>query len=163
MINTGNMTYTDNITVIDSLEEGLVFINTTGMTGADIVERQKADGQNITWVITNIPAKGNATITVKVQANAIGLINNTQTIRTPKGTTMIVDIPVIVNPIVDVSVTKTVDKEECKVNETATWTITVRNAANGTNATNVTLKDILPKEFIYVSSQATRGAYNSST
>ena len=163
VINNGTMTYTDNITVIDTLGEGLVFINTTGITGADVVQNQTIIGQNITWVITNIPAKGNATITVKVQANAIGLINNTQTIRTPKGTTMIVDIPVIVNPIVDVSVTKTVDKEECKVNETATWTITVRNAANGTNATNVTLKDILPKEFIYVSSQATRGAYNNTT
>ena len=57
--------------------------------------------------------------------------------------------------IVDVSVEKSADGEYYFVNDTVVWTITVSNAYNGTNATNVTLRDILPKEVEFVSSNGT--------
>ena len=162
VINYGDETYTDNITVIDTLEDGLEFIETVNITGADIVIGETKNGQTITWVITNISTT-NAVITVRVKANAIGDLENNLTIKTPKGTNMTVNRTITVEPIVDVSVEKTVDKEEYKVNETVTWNITVSNAGNGTNATNVLLKDILPKEVEYVSYTATKGTYDNET
>ena len=58
---------------------------------------------------------------------------------------------------------KTVEKDEYKVNENVVWNITVFNAGNGTNATNVTLKDILPVEVEFVSYTATNGTYDNGT
>ena len=46
-------------------------------------------------------------------------------------------------------------------NETVVWNITVYNANNGTNATNVTLKDILPVEVEFVSYDASKGLYDN--
>ena len=163
VINYGDSIYRDNVTVIDSLEEGLVFIETIKITGADIVKNETVNGQTITWVLTNITANGNATITIKVKANAIYEKINNLTIKTPGGTEQTVNTTINITPIVDVSVTKASDKKEYKVNETAIWTITVTNAYNGTNASNVNLSDILPKEFEFVSYNATKGKYNSTT
>ena len=56
---------------------------------------------------------------------------------------------------------RNVEKEEYKVNETVVWNITVYNANNGTNATNVTLKDILPVEVEFVSYDASKGLYDN--
>ena len=64
-------------------------------------------------------------------------------------------------PHVDVSVTKTSDKDVYFVGEKAVFTITVNSV--GTNATNVYVEDILPPSLIYVSSSATQGSYDSST
>ena len=46
------------------------------------------------------------------------------------------------------------------MNDTVVWTITVSNANNGTNATNVILRDILPSEVEFVSSN---GTYDNET
>ena len=64
-------------------------------------------------------------------------------------------------PYVDVSVTKTSNKEFYIVGEDAIFTITVSNV--GSNATNVTVRDILPDSLTFVSASATQGTYNSST
>ena len=74
---------------------------------------------------------------------------------------MTVNRTITVEPIVDVSVIKTVEKDEYKINETVVWNITVFNANNGTNATNVTLKDILPVEVEFVSYEASKGIYDN--
>ena len=57
---------------------------------------------------------------------------------------MNVTVPLTVVPIVDVSVVKTVDNSSHFVDDIVVWTITVSNAANGTNATNVVLNDTFP-------------------
>ena len=100
---------------------------------------------------------------LRVRADAVGDLENNFTIKTPKGTNMTVNRTITVEPIVDVSVIKTVEKDEYKVNETVVWNITVFNAGNGTNATNVTLKDILPVEVEFVSYTATNGTYDNGT
>ncbi len=64
-------------------------------------------------------------------------------------------------PHVDVSVTKTSDKDVYIRGENAKFTITVTGV--GTNATNVTVRDILPASLKYVRSTATKGGYNSTT
>lgn len=64
-------------------------------------------------------------------------------------------------PHVDISVTKTSNKDIYFVGEKAIFTIIVSGI--GTNATNVVVDDILPQSFRYVSSSATQGGYDSKT
>ena len=62
-------------------------------------------------------------------------------------------------PHVDVSVTKTSNKDVYFVGENAIFTITVTGV--GTNATNVKVRDILPSSLEFVSASATQGTYDS--
>ncbi|WP_295115891.1 CARDB domain-containing protein [uncultured Methanobrevibacter sp.] len=62
-------------------------------------------------------------------------------------------------PNVDVSVTKTSDKDVYIIGENATFTIRVSGV--GTNATDVRVKDILPDSLKFVSYTATKGTYDS--
>lgn len=62
-------------------------------------------------------------------------------------------------PIVDLSVTMTCDKEVYLLGDICFCTITVHNAANGTNATNVKLGDFF-KGFSYVASLTYNGTYH---
>ena len=64
-------------------------------------------------------------------------------------------------PHVDVSVTKTSNKDVYIKGENAVFTITVSGV--GTNATNVTVRDILPQSFKYVDSSASKNNYNPIT
>ena len=64
-------------------------------------------------------------------------------------------------PYVDVSVSKTSNKDVYIVGEEAIFTIVVKNV--GSTATNVTVSDILPNSLIFVSASATQGTYDSST
>ena len=84
VINNGDDVYTDNLTLIDSMQDGLTFIETVSITGADLISSDiSADGQVLTWVITNI-STSNAVITVRVRADAVGDLENNFTIKTPK-------------------------------------------------------------------------------
>ena len=76
---------------------------------------------------------------------------------------MTVNRTITVEPIVDVATNKTSDREEYFVDDIAIWTINVSNAANGTNATNVVLKDVFPSEFVFIDYTATKGTYDSKT
>lgn len=64
---------------------------------------------------------------------------------------------------VDLEVAKSVDQSDVSVGDTVTWTIVVANdAANAnTNATGVTISDMLPTGVTFVSATATNGAFNS--
>ena len=114
----------------------------------------------MTWNVTNIAANTNATITIRARCDAVGTQVNNWTIYAPDGLNRTVNATIEVQPIVDVSVEKTSDKVNYFVNDTVIWTITVSNANNGTNATNVTLRDILPSEVEFVSSN---GTYDNET
>ena len=82
----------------------------------------------------------------------------------PKGNETMVDCTINPVPIVDLSVDITSDKDEYFVGDTAVWTIIVSNAGNGTNATNVSLKDLLPEEFEFVNCTLPEGTtYNETT
>lgn len=64
---------------------------------------------------------------------------------------------------VDLEVAKSVDQSDVSVGDTVTWTIVVANdAANAnTNATGVTISDMLPTGVTFVSATATNGSFNS--
>ena len=66
-------------------------------------------------------------------------------------------------PYVDVNITKTVNTNITVIGDNITFTIVVSNAANGTNATNLTIKDIISNTFGYVSHNVTVGSFNKTT
>ena len=159
--NTGNETYQEILTVVDSLPEGLEYNNTVRIIGATQVGETLEEGQKITWQITEIPAYTNATIVVRVKVNAMGNLTNNMTLIAPKGANRTVNETITPQAFTDISVNKTANKEEYFLNETVIWTITVHNAGNGTNATNVTLRDILPSEVEFI--RADNRSYNSTS
>ncbi len=63
---------------------------------------------------------------------------------------------------VDLSVTKTVNNATPALNGNVTFTITVSNATGYSQATGVSLTDILPAGLSFVSASATEGSYNSA-
>ena len=162
VVNVGSGNYMDNLTVIDSLPVGLEFLETVNVVGAKVVS-ETPNGQVITWVLTNI-TKGSATITVRVNVNALGDLTNNLTVVGPKGTSVTVDETVYPKQLVDVSVNITSDKDEYFVGDVAIWTVTISNAANGTNATNVSLKDLFPNEFEFINCTLPEGTiYDKDT
>ena len=86
IVNNGTNKYTSILNVTDSLPVGLEFDDIIKVTGADFVVITGAvhkvvdgkdvyylvDGQKVTWRITNITAKSNATITIRVKVVGIG-------------------------------------------------------------------------------------------
>ena len=79
----GNNKYTSEFDVIDSLPKGLEFIRTINIDGTDLI-RETVDGQVVTWALTNISAKSNATIVILVKVNAIGNLTNNLTVKGPR-------------------------------------------------------------------------------
>ena len=163
IINDGDIDYKNNLTVVDSLPEGLVFIETIGIVNGNFVGDEVIGTNNVTWVVTNISAKTNATIIVKVRVEALGDLTNNLTIIGPNGTNKTVNETVTPVPIVDLSTDKTSDRDEYFVDDIAVWTITVHNADNGTNATNVALEDHIPTQFVFINYTATNGTYDHNT
>ncbi|WP_171776176.1 DUF11 domain-containing protein [Methanobrevibacter ruminantium] len=159
VINTGDVMFNETVTLVDRLPEGVDFIKVLNEDGLKVISFDHST-KNLTWVVTNISANTKATITILANCTLVGLQENTWTIYGPEGMNRTVNATIVVGPKVDVSVEKTSDKINYFEGETVIWTITVHNANNGTNATNVTLKDILPEEVLYVSSN---GTYNNNT
>ena len=114
--NTGDIDYTNNITVIDSLPDGLVYVETMKIEGATLV-KEVVDGQIIKWIITNIKAESSAVITVKVLANATGELTNNGTIVPPYGNNKTVNCTIVPIPFADLEVIKLSDnvKENTKL------------------------------------------------
>ncbi|WP_296790525.1 isopeptide-forming domain-containing fimbrial protein [uncultured Methanobrevibacter sp.] len=156
--NLGNNTYTSEFDVIDSLPVGLQFIETIKIDGADLID-ETVDGQVVTWRLTNISGKSNATIVIRVKVNVLGSLTNNLTVVGPRGATGMVNCTINPVPIVDVSVNITSDKDEYFVDDVAVWTITVTNAANGTNASNIRLSELLPEEFEYIDCTVVNGTF----
>ncbi|WP_458402816.1 right-handed parallel beta-helix repeat-containing protein, partial [Methanobrevibacter sp.] len=161
--NLGNYTYTSEFDAIDSLPDGLEFVRTLSITGADLI-KETHEGQVVTWALTNIPAKSNATIVILVKVNAIGNLTNNLTVVGPRNSSDMVNCTIDPIPIVDISVEITSDKDEYFVDDVAVWTITVSNAGNGTNASDIKLSELIPEEFEYMYCDAPNGtAYDNGT
>ena len=85
--NIGYESYTENLTVIDSLPSGVEYIETIGIINADVLSNATLSNNNktITWVITNIPKGATAIITVLARATEVGTQVNNETIIYPDG------------------------------------------------------------------------------
>jgi uncharacterized repeat protein (TIGR01451 family) len=111
--NIGHDVYVKNITVVDALPEGIDYIRTVSVTGADVIINATLSNNNrtVTWVISNINPNTTAVITVLVNAHTVGNVTNNETVILHNGTNWTVNTTDDIRPIVDVSVNKTVDKE----------------------------------------------------
>ena len=73
LVNDGSNVYESTLNVTDSLPEGLIFNGTYKVIGADEAKAYvNVNNQTLTWFITNIAAKSNATITLYVKVVGIG-------------------------------------------------------------------------------------------
>ena len=138
--NIGAYTYTQNITVIDTLPEGFFYIRTIGVYNATVVSNATVNGNNVTWVITNIDPNTTAIIEIVVWAHALYTQYNNETVILRNGTNMTVSVPVTVVPIVDVSVVKTFILVGYNATEGTTYDMstgiwTIGDMANGTSVT----------------------------
>ena len=64
---------------------------------------------------------------------------------------------------VDLNITKEVSSYYTIIGNNVTFTITVSNAGNGTNATNITVKDFLPTGLVYLNVDPSEGTFNKAT
>ena len=141
LVNDGTNKYASTLNVTDSLPEGLIFNGTYKVIAADeSATYVNVNNQTLTWFITNIAAKSNATITLYVKVIGIGdniirnaifiadLINddavkyignltNNVTVVGPNGTKNSTNLTVYPVPIVDISVNITSDKNEYFVDD----------------------------------------------
>ena len=158
--NIGNSKYTNNLTVIDSLPEGVSFIERVSIKGADLLE-EKVDGSKITWIVTNILGKSNATIVIKAKVQALGKLTNNLTIIGPDGTNSTVNCTIDPIPIADLEITKKVSQKTAYKNDKITWTITVTNKGPNT-AVDAIVTDKLPAGLVYYGDDS-NGAYDHRT
>ncbi|WP_407422671.1 right-handed parallel beta-helix repeat-containing protein, partial [Methanobrevibacter sp.] len=186
--NTGNFPYEKNLTVIDSLPDGLEYIGLVNLIGAKPLGF-KQEGNKLIWNITSINPGVPAIITIKVRVVGlgdlitnktfidnvtgrndiayIGNLTNNLTLIGPNGTERTVSRTVYPVPITDLSVDIVSDKDEYFVDDVATWTITVHNAGNGTNATYVNLTDLFDDDFhdnfVIIGWTTGNGTYDNAT
>ena len=142
--NTGNNDYTDVLTVIDSLPDGLEYVPTASITGGVILS-EDVNGQVITWTITNISAKSSAIIAVTVYVNTLEKSTNNLTLIGPNGTEQKVNCTIDPVPFADLEVIKLVSNATAHKGDLVNWTIIAIN--HGPNdAENVVVNDNIPDE-----------------
>jgi uncharacterized repeat protein (TIGR01451 family) len=148
------------VTVVDPLPAGLTFVSTTGGTFS-------AATDTITDSIGNLAVGATQTITVtaKVGPSVIGTITNTATISgnqpdpSPGNNTS--TYVTTVNPLVDVSITKSNSPNPVQPDGDLLYTLVVTNNGPST-AANVTVTDPMPSQVTFVTA-SNNGVYNSNT
>ncbi len=79
VVNTGNVTIRDEVTLIDTLSDGLEYVGRYVLVGGDLVSF-KQNGKVLTWVVTNITAAVPLVITVDVNVTKAGTWDNNLTV-----------------------------------------------------------------------------------
>ncbi|WP_307292336.1 DUF7507 domain-containing protein [Pedobacter agri] len=154
--NTGPSAAT-NVVATDVIPNGYTFSNSSASIGS----YNQTTGK---WTIGNLANGASATLTINAIINASGNYSNHVTLT---GAEKDLDLSnneayaPLANTNADVSIVKTVNNVTPNVGANVTFTLVANNAANSTSdATQVTVTDILPSGYTYVSSSATLGTYN---
>jgi uncharacterized repeat protein (TIGR01451 family) len=157
------------VQVTDLLPAGMTFVSANASQGSYV------SGTGV-WTVGTINTGASATLTVvatvttstqKVNTAAVTAADQGDIDSTPgnQATTPNEDdtASATVNPnVADLSVTKTVDNATPNKNQNVTFTVTLANGGPAT-ATNVTVLDLLPTGFTFVSANATSGTYTAAT
>ena len=128
------------------------------------------------WTIGNLAATANATLTITARVNPSGNYANTAQL-TSSNQADPDSIPNNNNPAeddqstssltpvatIDLSVTKTSSPATPAVGSNVTFLMTVANAANLSTASGVTITDLLPSGYNFVSATPSSGTYNAAT
>ncbi|MGH9779514.1 MAG: choice-of-anchor Q domain-containing protein, partial [Candidatus Acidiferrales bacterium] len=161
-----NLTYTLTVTnngpggagdvqVVDNLPAGLAFVSAMPSQGTCMEAALM-----VTCDLGIVASGGNATIDIVVTTTAAGMLTNTATVTTTSNDPDVSNNTdtenTVVNPVTDISVTKTDDADPVDVGDNITYTVTVTN--NGPdNATGVSLMDTLPASVNFVSATPSQG------
>ena len=139
VVNTGNITITDYVTLVDSLPDGLEYAGSYVLAGGRFVNFTH-NGKVLTWVVTNITNTVPLVITVSVNVTKAGTWTNNLTLNNNY----------TVNETVNtVDPNKTVDNPTPVVGEVIKYNLTVVNTGNMTISKNITLVDSLPDGLEY--------------
>jgi uncharacterized repeat protein (TIGR01451 family)/gliding motility-associated-like protein len=150
-----------NVEVTDLLPDGYTFVSATPAGGTNY---------NFTtglWTIGNLAANTNANLAIVAKVNASGNYTNSASIKGSEAdadagnNTATVSTTPVANT--DLSVAKTISNNTPNVGSNVTFTITAANAGPS-NATNVSVADVLPSGYTFVSASAPAGTtYNPTS
>ena len=161
-------TNASGVAITDALPSGYTYISDTG--AGDYVP---ATG---VWTIGDLAAAANATLTITArvgpsgnyantaqltasnQADPDSIPNNNNPAEDDQSTSSLTPVATI-----DLSVTKTSSPAAPAVGSNVTFLMTVANAANLSTASGVTITDLLPSGYNFVSATPSSGTYNAAT
>jgi len=145
------------VVVEDVLPAGLILISATPSKGAYYMG---------TWNVGALNYLEIATLTIIARVNATGLMTNFANITSPNfdpnpdNNNDTVDVVGI--PVADLRIVKRVDNARPNFGSTVTFTVSVTNLGPS-NATGVTVSDIVSPGLVYLSHSVTQGFYNATT
>ena len=135
-----NAAAVQNVTVTDTLEADVQYLSATP---API----SAKGQDLTWLISDIPAYGNVSITLQVQVTSA---KDALQIRNVASSFIETDPPHVSEPVITtvwdgkLNIVKTVNTPTARLGDHLTYTVKATNASLNANFASVTIRDELP-------------------
>ncbi len=119
------------------------------------------NGENLFETFSLEPGQSRAfTVVTTTSNNALGELENVATVKW-NGTTQTASAKVLVNPIIDLAITKRVSQSQVNIGDTVLYTITATN--NGPSAaTGVSVSDDLPAGLDYVKATTSQGTVSAS-
>lgn len=139
----------------------------TGYTVNNVTVSSGQYNPNVNWTNFNLTVGQSATLTANVTVKPSGNYLNTATITAssvvdPVSSNNSSSATTTPNAVTDLSITKTVNNQVPLVGSNVIFTVIVTN--NGpSNATGVTVQDLLPNGYSFVSYTSTTGNYNSTS
>ena len=134
VVNTGDETIRDNVTLVDALSDGLEYAGNYTISDGSYVNFTQ-NGKVLTWIVTNITNSTPLVITVNVKVTKAGSWTNNLTLNNKNYTVSANVTTVVVN--------KTVDNHIPVVGEVVRYNLTVVNTGSVTIRDDVTLVDTL--------------------
>lgn len=157
--NTGDATAT-NTTLTDTIPTGPTFTNVSSSQGTCSYD---FGVRTVTCNLGSIGAGNNATVAITIKPRSEGTLNNTVDVTasqwdpaTGNSSASVNGLPAV--KFVDLAVQKTASANPIFAGQNVTYTITVKNVSSPFNATGVSLTDVLPASFNFVSATTSQGS-----
>lgn len=165
-----NVTFTVTVTNNGPSTANNIIVAEAFPTGYTVNNVTVSSGQynpNVNWTNFNLAPSQSATLTANVTVKSSGTYLNTATITSssvvdPVSSNNTSNATTTPNSVTDLSIAKTVNNQTPLVGSNVVFTILVTNAGPS-NATGVTVQDLLPTGYSFVSYTSTSGNYNSTS
>ncbi len=155
-----------NVTILDQLPQGLDFVSSSPEVGS-------YDRNTGVWNLGNLAVNDTATLTLVATSTTPEVVSNTAQVRTsdqldpdsapgnnePDEDDQ--DSVIVEGQLIDLELTKSVDNERPNVGDEIRFTIRVDNQGPS-NATGISVRDLLPSGLNFQSSSASQGGYNAT-